>query len=74
MLQSPDGRLWLLGAEALSEVVLDAAQSPPSVREAGRWAWNRPRNDFRVARCDDAWRLWLRGNGLRFSCFELPPK
>lgn len=54
MLQSPDGRLWLLGPEALSEIVLEAAQTPPAVREAGRWAWNGPRNDFRVALCDDA--------------------
>jgi hypothetical protein len=74
MIEAPDGRLLLLHSEAVSEITLDAAQSPPAVREANRWSWNGPRNTMNVAFVDDAGRLWLAGNGLRFSRFQLPPR
>jgi hypothetical protein len=71
MTQSPDGRVWLLHGDALSQLRVDTAAG--TVVEAGRWKWATPMNDFRSVFCDAKGGLWIAGHGNRHTRFQLPP-
>jgi hypothetical protein len=69
--QSPDGRLWLLDASAISQLSVDGVGPAFSLRVEHRWAWNSPKNVF-LTHCDAANGLWLNGNGGQIGRIALP--
>jgi hypothetical protein len=76
ILQSPDGRIWLLDDDGLA--LLDVTHGPtaaarPKIVELGRWRWGEPRNTFRDVFCDESGGLWFRGNALHMVRLQLPP-
>lgn len=63
MIQSTDGRIWLLATDALHQIVVTAAGDSIALRDAGHWSWGAPRMQFEKVFCDDAKGLWFSPGG-----------
>lgn len=72
MVESPDGRVWLLHSKGMSLMEARPDGSGLSVTEKGRWEWNSLRNSYPPLLCDDAGGLWMQGHGRRIIRYQLP--
>lgn len=72
MIESPDGRVWLLHREALSQVDVTGSGDTMQVREMGRWRWDSPKNSIRSVVIDPDGGLWIEGGAFRAVRYQLP--
>ena len=74
MIESPDGRLWLLHLQGISQMACESRDGSTSIREKGRWNWGSAKNAFPGLFCDDAGGIWFQGGDKSVTRYQLPPE
>jgi hypothetical protein len=70
--EGPDGRMWVVHEDGLSQVEVQGPSQKLAIKEVGRWDLGGPKNSVRDPFFDGNNGLWFAASGRRILRVELP--